>query len=284
MGGEARSALLMFHTDWDVCRSRVRLLRAFNPGVPVHGLYGGDPEQYAAARDEVGPFLDSLSACDLEDGRWRWQHTDLVIRHWYQATGHAFAFDVLHVVQWDLLLFDSLTALYGHVPRGAVALTGITPLERIADTWHWTRVEPNRTESAELLRLARHSYAFRGVPKACLGPGVALPRAFLDRYAVVDVPQLGHDELRFPLFAELFGHALVDTGFYPQWFDPDAERLFNANGTELPLAEVREELVRPGGRRTFHPCRESFTDEVVTHMISLVARDRGAGVPTDRTP
>lgn len=174
------------------------------------------------------------------------------------------------MIQWDLLLFDSLDRVYRHVPPGAVALTGITPLDRIAETWHWTRNEPHRTEPASLLADARDRYGYGGVPKACLGPGTALPRSFLNRYAETEIPEIGHDEVRFPLFAELFGHALVDTGFYPHWFDVESERLFNANYTELLVADVQDELSRPGGRRTFHACRESFSDDVLTAMIRLV--------------
>ena len=40
---------------------------------------------------------------------------------------------------------------------------------------------------------------------ACLGPGYCLPREFLRRYANLDVPELGHDELRLPLFGRLLG-------------------------------------------------------------------------------
>jgi hypothetical protein len=272
---EVRVALLTFHRDWAVCRSRVQLLRALNPGLPVHGLYGGPPEDYAAAEAEVGPFLDSLAPCHLGDGTWRWQNTDLVIREWYRDSGHRIPFDVLNVVQWDLLLFDSLASLYRHVPADAVALSGITPVEDIAHAWHWTTVEPHRTESAELQRLARDGYGL--VPKTCIGPGMALPRRFMERYAGLHVPGIGHDELRVPLFAEVLGHPLVDTGFYPRWFDPVAERLFNANGEELPVGEVREELARPGGRRTFHPCRESYTEEVLQDLSSLVGERRQVG-------
>jgi len=262
----------MFHKDWSISRSRVRLLRALNPGVPVHGLYGGEPDQYAEAVDAVGPVLDSLCGCQLGTGRWRWQHTDLVVRDWFQRVGRGLPFDVLHVMQWDLLLFDSLERLYGFVPPDAVALTGITPLDRIADGWHWTRTEPHRTETADLLAGAQREHGFRGVPKACLGPGAAFPRSFLDRYAATAIPEIGHDEVRLPLFAELFGYALVDTGFYPRWYDAESERLFNANGTELPVAEVREELLNPAGRRAFHPCRESFTETVLTGLVSVCTR------------
>jgi hypothetical protein len=266
---ERRAALLMFHRYPEVCRGRAWLLRELNPDVAVHGLYGGEVSGYAAAARALEPVLDSLGSCPLGDGRWRWQHTDLVIQEWYRTAGQQQHFDVLHIVQWDLLLFASLAVLYRHVPPGAVALSGITALERIAAAWHWTRNEPHRTETAALLHLARQSWGFQGVPKACLGPGAALPRAFLERLAAESIPGTGHDEVRLPLFAELFGHELVDTGFYPHWFDEESERLFNANGGELTVAAVKEELER-GPRRAFHPCRESFDEPTLAGLLAVV--------------
>ncbi|CAN5609593.1 hypothetical protein BH23GEM9_BH23GEM9_23380 [soil metagenome] len=275
-----RAALLMFHRDWNVTRDRVRLLRALNPDVPVHGLFGGESDLFDEAAAHLSQELDSLSVCRLHDGRWRWQHTDLVVRNWYGEKGHTLPFDLLNIVQWDLLLFEPLERLYAHVPPGAVALTGLTDLERIAERWHWTRVEPHRAETMALLELARTRWQYEAPPRACLGPGAALPRSFLDRYAADDIPVLGHDEVRLPLFAGLFGHQLVDTGFHAGWFDEEGERGFNANGAELPVHVVLDELRRPDGRRVFHPCRETFSGELLNYLLEVACGE--APALTDR--
>jgi len=263
-----RAALLTFHRDWEVCRSRISLLRMLNPGVEVHGLFGGEGTDFAEAARHLDREFDTLAPCDVGTTRWRWQHTDLVIRDWYVRYGHVLAIDILHVLQWDLLLFAPLDRLYQHVPLDAMALTGITPLTAIADRWHWTRVEPHRTETPALFALARERWGFAGEPTACVGPGTALPRRFLERYAAEQIPELGHDEVRLPLFAQLFGLRLVDTGFYPEWFNAETERPFNANGAELQLDVVRAELSRTDGRRAFHPCRESFGQDVITALLA----------------
>ena len=125
-----------------------------NPGVEIHGLLGGETADFADAR-HLDRELDTRALCDVGTGRWRWQQTDLVIRDGYVRHGSRLAIDVLHIVQWDLLLFAPLDDLYGHVPLGAAALTGITPLTAIADRWHWTKVDPHRTETPALFALAR---------------------------------------------------------------------------------------------------------------------------------
>lgn len=115
-----------------------------------------------------------------------------------------------------------------------------------------------RAAEERLFTIARTRFGYRGTPQACLGPGYALPRRFLDRHAAIDVPESGHDETRLPLFAQIFGVPLADTDFYPTWFDARGERLFNATDDEITVGAVEAELRRPGGRRAFHPCREAF--------------------------
>jgi hypothetical protein len=260
-----RAAVFVGHAHWDLCASRIALLRALNPEVSIHCILGGRVEEHDAATTLIAPLTDSFWTADGAP-QWQWQHTDLVIRNWHRSRGRALAFDVLHVIQWDLLLFAPLRRLYAHVPGNALALTGLTRLDDIAPRWHWATVEPERTETLALIEWARQRWNYR--PRACLGPGVALPRVFLDRYTDEDIPEIGHDEVRLPLFGTVFGFPLVDTGFYPQWFDATSERLFHANGGELRLCDLRDELSAPSGRRAFHPCRLSFTPQIVLELAA----------------
>jgi hypothetical protein len=268
-GSDKRAAVFVCHAYWDLCASRISFLREVNPEIPIHCILAGNSDEHDEAEVVIAPRCDSLWACAGE-ARWQWQHTDLVIRDWYRNRGRLLAFDVIHVIQWDLLLFSPLRQLYAHVPRDAVALTGLTPLDAIASRWHWTTVEPHRSEMLALLEWAHQRWKY--YPRACLGPGVALPRAFLDRYANEEIPVLGHDEVRLPLFGHVFGFRLVDTGFYPEWFHPATERVFNANGGELSVVDVRNELAVASGWRAFHPCRASFSSEVVRELAASTSR------------
>lgn len=252
-----RVAILQFHRDWDVCANRLDLLRAFNPGLETYGLFGGEAENFARAREI---FDDPRRVWHFRgrDARWKWQNTDLSVLAWYRDFGRDLVFDVLHVVQWDLLLLDSLENLYAPVPPDALGLTGVTSLRAISDRWHWTLVEPHKTELVRLGELVVRRFGTEPPFEVCLGPGYCLPRAFLERYAETDVPELAHDELRLPLFARILGFRVADTEFYPRWFDVSEERFFNANGEEISEALIREELQRPAGRRAFHPFRKVF--------------------------
>jgi hypothetical protein len=139
-----------------------------------------------------------------------------------------------------------------------VGLTGVTPLETIADRWPWTVNEPHRSELALLKDFVSKRYGYEEAYRACLGPGYCLPRTFLDAYAAADVPELCHDEVRLPLFASILGFEIADTGLYPRWFDTFEEQFFNANDDDIDERLIRSELARPRGRRAFHPFRREF--------------------------
>lgn len=266
-----RIALFQFHRDWDICANRLQLLRAFNPGVEVYGLFGGEEESLEGAKGALGGDLAAVYYLRDRDSRWKWQNTDLAVREWFRDFGHRVDFDVAHVLQWDLLFFDSLASAYRAVPHDALGLTGITTVEAIADRWHWTLNEPHKTELVRLLEFVKAGYGYERPPRACLGPGYCLPRRFLEKYAEADVPELGHDELRLPLFGEILGCEIRDTGFYPRWFDAEDDRLFNANGDEIEDALIRRELARSGGRRVFHPFRKVFEGPEVKALLERPA-------------
>lgn len=276
-----RIVLFMFHGQWDVCRSRLRLFRRFNPEIEIYGLFGGEAEDLESAQALRGEGLLDVFHLRDRSPRWKWANTDLAVRVWFAERGHQIDFDVVHLVHWDLLFFAPLDELYAGVGRDAVGLSGITPVAAIADRWAWMQHDPERTESLRLQEIARRDLGFTGTPLACLGPGYCLPRTFLERFAAIDTPEIGHDELRLPLFAELLGFDLADTGFYPRWFDAEDERLFNANGGELDPRDVSRELSRAHGRRAFHPCRESF-DAAQLEALTAVHRAPPTAGPTPK--
>ncbi|MGW3093116.1 hypothetical protein ACWDCC_06665 [Streptomyces sp. NPDC001102] len=255
--GIERAVVFRFHRDPLVARARVRLLRRLNPGVPVYGLFGGaGGVRGAAFRLAGGPLLglDALYT-SRHSGAWNWKNGDLVLLDWYRDVGRRLSFDVLHLVEWDLLLADSLERIYAGVPPDAVGLTAWTPQSDVGDDWRWLGGREEAGEWRRLLTRARTDFGYDGTPYACLGIGPCFPRAFLDDYAAADPPDLGNDELRYPLFAQLLGYSVVDTGFRRGWHSPGEDRYFNATGQNISPGVVAAELASPEGRRAFHPVR-----------------------------
>ena len=189
-----------------------------------------------------------------EGGRWSWKNGDLALTSWFREVGHENPFDIVHFVEWDLILFESCETLYADMDAAAVGLTALTPVAELEDTWEWVR-EPRRAEWQRLLAYARAEWGYDDVPYGCLAVGPCLPRSFLARYAEIDPPEDGNDELRLPLFAQILGFPLADTGFRLRWHDRREDDVFNVGGSEIEPATIRRELAKPDGRRAFHPVR-----------------------------
>jgi hypothetical protein len=244
-----------------VCRSRVSLLRALNPDVPIYGLFGG-PRRLpdGALRALVG--LDGLS-CSPERGPWSWQHGDLALAAWFREAGRPLRFDVLHLVEWDLLLLEPLDSLYASVPEGAVGLTALTPISELAHEWTWLRREASRREWDALLERARVEWAYEETPYGCVGPGPCFPKSFLEAYAAINPPVLCNDELRLPLFAQILGFPLADTRLRSPWRGEREHPLFHFRAPEVELETILAELAKPDGWRAFHPVRAKVDPEMI---------------------
>jgi hypothetical protein len=248
-----RSIVFRFHKAPLVCRSRIALLRELNPGVAVYGLFGGEQR----ALRVVGRRLLDLDGLysSREGARWNWQHGDLVLADWYRDVGSRIPFDVVHLIEWDLLLVEPLETLYASVPQGAVGLTALTPISELEQEWTWLRREENRGQWETLLARARAEWDYDGTPYGCLGPGSCFPRSFLEAYGAIDPPSLCNDELRLPLFAQILGFPIVDTRLRGPWRGEREDPFFHFRDRDIELSAIEAELAKPDGWRAFHPVR-----------------------------
>ena len=268
-GTDAAVVLFQFHTAFDLCSARIALLHRLNPGLRVFGLYGGEP---AAVPAPQALGMEHVYHDPGQPPAWNKKNTDLAVCGWFRQVGHDVPFDRVHVVQWDLLFFAPLDRVYPALPPASVALSGLVPLDRIAHFWDWVAFEPLATDSRKLLDMARREFGYDDEPHACLGPGYSLSRVFLERYSALNLKDdTGHDELRLPLFAQILGVPLVDTGFYPRWMDPAIEAVFNADAHEIDPELVARDLGRADGRRVFHPCRELYSAELIASLTAITA-------------
>lgn len=185
---------------------------------------------------------------------------------WHRDQGRRIPFDMLHLVEWDLLPLASLDRIYGEKGRNGVALTGLTPLERIERDWYWTAVEPYATQWRRLQEHVRNRYGWQGPYLACQGPANAFSSAFLERYAQEAIPQLANEELRIPLYAQALGFEVEGLPhIYREIKDPKAMKFFNCEKAPIRTHTIRWELLKPWGRRVFHPYRKIW-------KLSLVHR------------
>jgi len=218
--GPPPAVLFWFYRDPELCENRLRLIRRFNPGCRIFGLFGGAPEEAAAFERRLGGLLDDFYAYDgPESAWWKWINGDQVIRAWYAARGRHLEWRSIFVAQWDMLVLGSLAALLGSPAEDEVILSGLRPVSEVQGWWAWVNGAERRNFDAFLQHL-RHHHDFHGEAWCCQFVLVCFGRSFLDRYARVDRPELGFLEYRVPTYARMFGMRL-STPRFPCWWEGD---------------------------------------------------------------
>lgn len=264
-----RIILFRFHRDPDVCIDHINLLKKYNKkndkkhnaksNTPVYGLYGGSKKDEVAMCTKIAPFVESIYSIADKPKLWKWMHGDLAVRDWYRRTGKNIEFDMLHLVEWDLVFFASLEKLYGHIPKNGIGLTGLQPVEKIENSWDWINYPQGRKKWLAMCRNVQKKFKFSGTHYACLGPGYCLPKEFLEKYSKITPMQTCHDELRVPLYAQALGFKVYDTKFKENWFSSD-EKYFNCSNKDISWSTLRKERKNRKGRRAFHPVRYAIGD------------------------
>lgn len=255
-----RIILFRFHTNVDICKNRLRLLKKYNPEVKIFGLFGGQERDLEKFQKILNPYLESIYCIRGKSLCWKRTHGDLAMKLWYENVGKTLSFDTLHYIEWDLLLFESLEKIYGHIPENGVGLTSLTLLKNIEKEWFWLSDESLRIQWRGLLGFVKNKYGYNQEPFACEFSGACIPRIFLEEYSNTEIPELCHDELRIPLFSQVFNFKLYNTSICMKWFDELEKQFFNCDNKEINLSIITKELAKPSGRRVFHPVREKFVD------------------------
>lgn len=256
MAASAPAILFWFYRDAELCENRLRMLRRFNPGYSVFGLYGGDPESAGTYERQLGSLLDDFYAYPgPEDGAWKWINGDLVIRAWYVERGQELSWSSVVIVQWDMLVLGPLSRLVGRPTEDDVVLSGLRPVSEVEGWWPWVSGASRPAFETFMLRLREDGYR---VDQAwcCQFVVVCLGRRFLDDYSRIADPEHGFIEYRVPTYAHAFGMHLSAPSV-PCWWEGDPA-----------LADV------PESRRTLSARRRG----VRTHHVLLAWAARGAAI------
>jgi hypothetical protein len=241
------AALFWFYKEPEISANHLELLRRHNDGLSVYGLYGGPPEEAAAYEARLGPLLDDFYVAPPADAEWKWLNADLVLLEWYRCRGRALAWRQLAVVQWDMLVLDSISNQLPGLKPDEMFLIGLGDLDAAVEKgWFWTVHEDHRPNYLAFREHVRTRYGYRRLP---LFSGLffqVVPRAFFEGYAGMDGLDVGMLEYRVPTYAEILGIPFYrrDLGFR------DA---MNSDGAEIGDDKVRRELERADGWRLFHP-------------------------------
>jgi hypothetical protein len=228
-----RLILFRFHKDADLCSTRIRWLKELNPGCRVVGV--GDEIDSLDKLFDAG--MDGFYSLEHHDGRWCWLNGDLVISEWYDSQGFEMDFDMLHLVEWDLLYTEPLDELYEGIEE--IGLTGKIGISRARELdWSWALSDD--------YSYLRESIGKGVEPYGCVFPGCCFCREFIEELVDMDVPELCNDESRVGILAS--DYDVVDTVFF-DWDDSN-NPLFNCNNVEPSKEDIED-----SERDVFHPVR-----------------------------
>jgi len=236
--------------------NRIQLLRLFNPTIRIFGLFGGDEKYYQNIKKSLGNELEHIYCIPGKSAKWNWRNGDLALKLWYRDYGKDLLFDMLHIIEWDLLVLNSISQVYKCIPENGVGLSGLTLLKNMDKEWYWTTKEPYKTEWEKLLAFVKDKYNYNMELYACIAGGACFPKAFIEKYSATDIPELCNDEARLPLFAQIFGFKLYDTGIYNR-FNVDEFKYFNLK-QQINTQIILKEISTVEGKRVFHPYYKVF--------------------------
>lgn len=249
-----RIILLRFHKDIDLVQNRIDLLKYFNPNIEIYGLFGGEKGEYDTFVKNL-TNIENIYYLDIQERDIKWRFSDYGILQWYVNFGKMLDFDVVHTIEYDLVLLDTLERLYPYQTGNAnIYITSLIELEKIKSEWNWF-IHPDFpvAESVRLERVFKEDYGIKKL-YGSMAPGTTLTKAYLDGYAKLHLPLIGHDELRLPNIAQILGIEMQDTGFVKDWFAEEGLdfRLFNCDNHPVDKKELMEAYIA-NYQKAFHP-------------------------------
>ena len=237
-----RLILFRFHSNPEICAQRIRILDRMNPDTKIVGL--GENIDNLNLLYDAG--MQDLYTLDEKDSRWCWLNGDLAMKEWFNKTGYDMNFDMLHLIEWDLILTEPLDEIYNEI--NGIGLTGKISIEEARrHDWNWV--------SGSSFHLYEHFCDKIGIESgyACLLPGCCFSREFLEFISDIDYPEVCNDEARIGALAKASNSDVSDTGFY-NW-DGSTRHLFNCKNSP-----IEESLIYNSESSAFHPYRSKLND------------------------
>lgn len=266
--------LFRFHSNYDVCKERVAIIKYYNPHIPIYGLFGGDFSDWKKVKEYFKDSpLEQIYVSTSTDKYWKWLHPEHTLREWYILHGYKIPFKLLFDEEWDILPAASLSKLYPTLPgRKCISLTGVENFDKVKDRWRWVTDESHSKDFIKFQTYIKDKFQIEKIIHATLGPGQIFTRQFLEDFASLSLDMEYVDpivsEIVYPVVAQILGYKVIDTGLYPGWFHRnEAIKLFNCWYIPIEKDVISEEVKKKDGRRVFHPVKYQFLlqDLILSH-------------------
>lgn len=248
--------LFWFYKSPVVCENHLRLLRKYNRDIKIYGLYGGERKKMDLYKKRFGKYLNNFYCSPPRSTHWKWIHGDLMIRDWYKKCGRRLDWDSVVVIQWDMLVFESIKKLFSGIKEGEIFFSGLRKLDStLEERWTWTKPKKGRWNYLKFKRHIKSNYGYgkRTLP-CCLFIMEIFPRTFLNKYLAVKNPGVGMLEYKVPTYAEIFRIPVYKKDMGVWWCDESSQgRALTACCNEINTGFIKSELKKKNGWRAFHP-------------------------------
>lgn len=265
--------VFIYHKDLHLCMDKIKMLRMFNPNVPIHGIFGGNSSDIKHYR-KMESMLDSNWQHPEQDGWWKWANLDVMVTDWYAAVGKEKVWDYLYVLFWDLQFIDSLANIIQPQAQDEVVIYPAL------ETYYFHRAYHNTL-------MADYNGCFKRfreqLPKRLNVTGrledsiyfsncffMSWPRAFLEVLEPLHQHIPGMFEYRLPTLIPLLNFKVI----IPETIaERDHQFFCNTSKREIPTYTIIQELEGAEPFPVFHPVYQTFN----THLLKkyfAVYRDR----------
>ena len=254
--------LFRFHAHWEKCRETLRILKYFNPSLPIYILYGGTQQDERFARKLAAEFADGFWSYQADEisPHWKWQHGDLMVRAWYEKYGFSLDFTHVYSYEWDILSAAPLEEIYPSLEADAVYVSPVRPFTASYEQqWPWTA--DGKWRNSSFMKYMKEHYGVSRPKYSTLGPGMVFSRTFLELFRRLPALSGVHEEIAVPALVEAFGLPLVDSGFYTHPRNRNV-RSWNTT-TPIKRTQIQNEISSADGMRIFHPVKFIVTLEEV---------------------
>lgn len=257
--------LFRFHSNYEICKERIKILKYFNPEIPIYGLFGGDKSDWDIVKNTFQDSpLEEIEISTNTNRYWKWLHPEHTLREWYQLYGARIPFDLLFDEEWDILPAASLSEIYEKTPGlKSIALTGLEDFEKVKNRWRWVTGEFHKEDFTRFNEYIKNAFGIEKVTYASLGPGQIFTRQFLEDFSSLSLDMSFVNpivsEIIYPVVAQILNYKVIDTGLYPGWSNrEEAIKFFNCWYIPIEKNVITQEINKVNGRRIFHPVKYQF--------------------------
>ncbi len=249
------AVLFWFYKEPEICENRLQLIKKYNPNLKIYGLFGGEFSDTEMYKEKLGKYLDDFYAFDLNKNTdWKWINGDLMILDWHDKRGRGLDWDSIVVIQWDMLVFDSLMNQFSGIKKDQIYLSGLRNLDKeIENEWDWTNPGgKERKNYLSFLEYVKKNYGYADNPPLCsLFILQVFPKIFFEKYLTVKDKEIGMLEYKVPIYAKIFGIPFYEKDLGTRW--NGGPKPLNAIPEEIPEDYIKKELAVKDGWRIFHP-------------------------------